>query len=585
MPGPFDRDSFFGASDADLSEEDRDRMFSSDYLPGRESPQPAQNEGTPADTADDLPEPAWYEDMPRKFAAVVEGASLNAADNVLPEEYGGRYMREAGHAYPTLRGLGTAGTGIAAAAMVPGAQTFGGSIAAQGILGAAAGVMGADDAEPGEVASAGAREGGLGALGGGLGYVGGQLIGKGVAALGGAAKRVGSFVDDAFGGVRRPPAADAPPPRYDGPLSPNDLEQEWLARGRSIPAREMPTVKSNDPYSQALQRTRDEITAPVPPPAPGPPSLMPPSQTPPADPFHGRADELVGLPPEPMPAPGPAAPPDPFVNGSAFRQPAPEGLPDVSMRNLPPGRGWRKNFQVDGEPPPREPWSEPPPEPPLELADVAPQPPRAPSFAETPPTPPSPLELDPSVAGTRRVREAPYLDPGFVEEARFGIGAQQASLPAPPPAAPAAPPAPAAPGMLERGLRTGLDVVSPRAGRLVDRMAGGPMPPMPTNPVAAALGRYGSELAWESGASRAKGDDGGEPTAYAGKASLNYAVTAALHGGNLNLSPADERALTSAVVNGDDAAIRAADFRLRQRYPAYARRVEHELRDMNEESY
>ena len=75
----------------------------------------------------------------------------------------------------------------------------------------------------------------------------------------------------------------------------------------------------------------------------------------------------------------------------------------------------------------------------------------------------------------------------------------------------------------------------------------------------------------------------GEFTAYADAPSLNYALSATLSAGNTGLPPEDEQALTSAVVRGDQQAINAADFRLRQRHPAYARRVERELRGLNEQ--
>jgi hypothetical protein len=74
-----------------------------------------------------------------------------------------------------------------------------------------------------------------------------------------------------------------------------------------------------------------------------------------------------------------------------------------------------------------------------------------------------------------------------------------------------------------------------------------------------------------------------DQTAYADAPAMNYALSATLSTGNTGLSEADEAALTKAVVSGDQAAINAADFRLRQRYPAYARRVERELRGLNEQ--
>lgn len=73
-----------------------------------------------------------------------------------------------------------------------------------------------------------------------------------------------------------------------------------------------------------------------------------------------------------------------------------------------------------------------------------------------------------------------------------------------------------------------------------------------------------------------------EQTAYATGPTLHYALSATLHAGRTGLPPADEQALTSAVVSGDDKAIAAIDFRLKQKYPAYARQVERQLRDLNE---
>jgi hypothetical protein len=75
-----------------------------------------------------------------------------------------------------------------------------------------------------------------------------------------------------------------------------------------------------------------------------------------------------------------------------------------------------------------------------------------------------------------------------------------------------------------------------------------------------------------------------ERPAVADLPTLHYALQATLASGRAGLSPEDEQALTEAVVQGDQAAISATDFRLRQRYPAYARRVERELRAYNEEN-
>ena len=109
---------------------------------------------------------------------------------------------------------------------------------------------------------------------------------------------------------------------------------------------------------------------------------------------------------------------------------------------------------------------------------------------------------------------------------------------------------------------------------------------------AAARTRMGMEAAWELGAPAAYGSkvnaqdvrpQDAEKVAYADQATMNYALTETLHSGQTGLSPADEQAITDAVVTGNDDVIRATDFRLRQRYPAYARRVERALKSLNEE--
>ncbi len=107
------------------------------------------------------------------------------------------------------------------------------------------------------------------------------------------------------------------------------------------------------------------------------------------------------------------------------------------------------------------------------------------------------------------------------------------------------------------------------------------------NPEAGAATRMGAEAAWELGAPAAYGGkvnaQDAEHVAYADQATMNYALSETLHSGQTGLSPKAEQAITDAVVAGNDDVIRATDFRLRQRYPAYARRVERALKSLNEE--
>lgn len=95
---------------------------------------------------------------------------------------------------------------------------------------------------------------------------------------------------------------------------------------------------------------------------------------------------------------------------------------------------------------------------------------------------------------------------------------------------------------------------------------------------AATMGAY---TAASGGTDRvARGQDA---VAYADAPALHYALSETLSSGDTGLSQEDQEALTSAVVRGDDQAIAAIDFKLRQRVPGYARRVERALRQLNEE--
>lgn len=133
------------------------------------------------------------------------------------------------------------------------------------------------------------------------------------------------------------------------------------------------------------------------------------------------------------------------------------------------------------------------------------------------------------------------------------------------------------------GLRAASALVSP--GVREGALKSGYLVP---NPSAALRTRMGAEAAWEMGApaaleSKVNAQDA-EPVAYADGPTFNYAISETLHGGRTGLAPEDEQALTEAVVQGNDDAIRATSFRLRQKNPAYARQVERALRSYNEET-
>ena len=81
-----------------------------------------------------------------------------------------------------------------------------------------------------------------------------------------------------------------------------------------------------------------------------------------------------------------------------------------------------------------------------------------------------------------------------------------------------------------------------------------------------------------------RAQEGGK--AYAGTATLAYGIQSVLAGSHQGtpsgLPPEAEQRLTQAVVSGDDSKFAATDYELKQRYPAYAKRIEDELKALNE---
>ena len=112
----------------------------------------------------------------------------------------------------------------------------------------------------------------------------------------------------------------------------------------------------------------------------------------------------------------------------------------------------------------------------------------------------------------------------------------------------------------------------PQLGQLAERIPSG---------AAGAFGRGAVEWAAELGGgldSKAEGQ-----TAYAGAPTLSWTLQSVLSQGETGLPDDEVQRLTEAVVRGDVGALAAADFRLKQKYPGYARRVEAELRALNGE--
>lgn len=186
---------------------------------------------------------------------------------------------------------------------------------------------------------------------------------------------------------------------------------------------------------------------------------------------------------------------------------------------------------------------------------------------------------------TRRARDLP-VEPIDIGEPSWDLASKAQRLAAEPPAT-------LADKMLGAASHAPVIGKWARLGRAGKQLLTNPASPAEAgvyyNENARQIGRAGFEAGWEltpplvSGKKvNAQEADGRAPVAYGDRNTLNYALSATLHAGNTGLSPEDEAQLTKAVVNGDQDAINAADFRLRQRYPAYARRIEGELRALNE---
>jgi hypothetical protein len=71
--------------------------------------------------------------------------------------------------------------------------------------------------------------------------------------------------------------------------------------------------------------------------------------------------------------------------------------------------------------------------------------------------------------------------------------------------------------------------------------------------------------------------------AYAGDAALNYGVQTVLSSGRSGLPPKAERDLTSALLAGDSDKFNAMNFKLQQRHPGYAKRLQDELNSLSED--
>lgn len=484
---------------------------------------------------------AWYDDFLDSAASFAQGAALNLGDEATAaataatdylgltksgnsfEENADLYRKDANRVtrdYPIAHGAGQATIGTLAGMAAPTGALVQGAV--QGALGA--GSEYADSRDP----TSTAIQGGLGAA---SGLVGGYLGNQ-------AAKRF-AVVDPIKNNLVRggmTPAEMVPK----GPTpdilarggAPRELVQTLEARPRPLPA-EVPT--SYDPL--AAQQMASPVGAPRPLPVPDGPTPPPDAMARLLRGSNGKFQKILPMELDTTPAPRlPSMPSE----GAAY-----SGQWDV---NLPP------DAPLDFAPKPR----------------VG----SAPPIESTPSLPP--IEA-------RRVPTGP-VEPIDIGPPTWDLASSAQRQAATPPGA-------TLDNMLAVGSHIpGLSLPS-RLGRAGLRMLGGPdvgarEAGVYLNDPARQLARGGFEAAWELGAPAVMGRkvnaQDSEQTAYATGPTLNYALSATLHRGATGLSPQDEAALTRAVVAGDDKAIAAVDFRLRQKYPAYARQVERELRNLNE---
>jgi hypothetical protein len=77
---------------------------------------------------------------------------------------------------------------------------------------------------------------------------------------------------------------------------------------------------------------------------------------------------------------------------------------------------------------------------------------------------------------------------------------------------------------------------------------------------------------------------GAAGAAYATYPTLAWGIQSVLSSGSSGLPPDAEQQLAEAMVSGDDSKVIATNFKMQQRYPAYAKRLQDDLTSLNEES-
>lgn len=527
-------------------------------------------------------EPAWYESLLESGASFYQGLTQNTLDETaagyawaldkLGVTNSGRTFAEnqkrahdilgrATSDYPVGHGAGQAVAGMAAGAVAPGAGALG--VAAQGLTQGAlsAGAEYADSRDPVRTAKAG----GIGLA---TGMAGAWLGNRAAAKLGVVDPMRNDLVR---GGMTPAQMRGAPSPDITArggraldfveELAPVDPLKGKVVRGAMSEADMTGAPASNiTARGAAPRRAVQELES--------------------VDPLEASIVR------------GPVSPEEGAALG--YQQPAPQAAPPRAPATRQPfdARGQLSlNRPTEDVVPGRRLWSE---------ADALDVPPPEPAASRWGPVEPRRAPADPDLSPLELPPSSPQMEATLSARRPTSRAVEPLDLDSPPrwdvassaQVAAAKPPIGAS---LDRVLGAAQHVpglgIPARAGRAGLRLLGPDVAAREAgvylNDRARQVARGGFEAAWELGAPGVTGSkvnaQDAEPVAYADQATMNYALSETLSSGRTGLSPEDEQTLTSAVVRGDDDAIRAADFRMRQKYPAYARKVERALRGLNEE--
>lgn len=402
------------------------------------------------------------------------------------------------------------------------------------------------------------------------------------------------------------PYSEGPSPleRGSAPVGPSDVALrdplDELLRGsaQSLPPEPAPLLTPEDGAS-LVRGNQGRFAKPVPmdldtttPPGYGPPAgpyqqelpftlegVGPPEKLPPQG---ALADPNYALPlAEPNASPAPYFPPqeaevlqsfDPSAQPFA-QSPSAAPMPNEATR---PGRPMAQAQQ----PPPLPPQRAPLPggaRPPADLLDSLLT---APEGGRPPPLPPS--GKPPAFAMEPAPQQPPALDPDMVPNAQADM-----QTPSEPPQLPLNALARGAGALKDfafGGALGKMRALGEGASLVGDAMKGGTSK-YPLSKGGYMAGATAVRGAWDIGLPAATGSkvNAQDNIAYAGGPTSTWAVQSVLAAGDTGMAPDDEQRLADALASGDHQRVSAADYRLRQRYPRYAQRVEKTLRDLNDQ--